>query len=30
MKEESGIPYTIVDGPLQTLNISYPHEKLTR
>ena len=23
-----GIPYTIVDGPLQTLNMCYPHEKL--
>ena len=27
-QEKSGIPYTIVDGPLQSLNISYPHEKL--
>ena len=27
-QEKSGIPYTIVDGPLQYLNISYPHEKL--
>ena len=27
-QERSGIPYTIIDGPLQSLNISYPHEKL--
>ena len=27
-KKNAGIPYTIIDGPLQTLNISYPHEKL--
>tara|TARA_B100000963_G_scaffold145550_1_gene126757 strand:+ start:1577 stop:5875 length:4299 start_codon:yes stop_codon:yes gene_type:complete len=27
-QEKSGIPYTIVDGPLQSLNICYPHEKL--
>ena len=27
-QENPGIPYTIIDGPLQSLNISYPHEKL--
>ena len=28
-KRNSSIPFTIIDGPLQSLNISYPHEKLT-
>ena len=28
-EKRSTIQYTVVDGPLQTLNIAYPHEKLT-